>query len=105
MEDWQSLRMGGNLEIMVSKCGIGLSGPLKKTKLWGKIPLLLKREKQAFCGREEARKIVKNWRYACRRSREGIWKVGEIQPSVTQMLIQRRAVGVRSTHSSSRSRV
>lgn len=49
--------MGGNLEIMVSKCEMGFSGPLKKTKLFEKktYPLLLKREKQAFCGREEAR--------------------------------------------------
>lgn len=48
--------MGGNLEIMVSKCEMGFSGPLKKTKLFEKKTYpLLKREKQAFCGREEAR--------------------------------------------------
>lgn len=52
--------MGGNLEIMVSKCEMGFSGPLKKTKLFEKksTPFFLREKSKRFV-EEKKLEIVK----------------------------------------------
>lgn len=44
--------MGGNLEIMVSKCGMGFSSPLKKTELFEK------KKRSPFFLREKSKRFV-----------------------------------------------